>query len=139
MDKASTIKVQPGKIDRRIEDADTTLEVRFSKPIDESMLVLIETIQDKKYDLVEATRDECLARASLTLNRAQGCLAKKDGFALDELAQQLSHSALKIGAPQLLSSAIEVQGMARIGDFKAAGELLGRMELELFEVKSHYQ
>lgn len=139
MDSASKLKVQPGKIVTRIDEIDTTIEVRFSKPVDEQMLSLFETIQETKYETPKIDRQECLARASQVLKRAQSCLANHDRTTLDELAQDLSHTALKIGAAQLLSSAIEIQGLARIGDFKAIGDLLGRMEVELVEVKAHYQ
>jgi hypothetical protein len=137
MDSSSKFKVQPGKIVTRIEEIDTTIEVRFSKPVDEQMLSLFETIQD---GLVQAnSRDESLNHVSQTLYRAQRSVSSSDKNLLDELAQDLSHSALKIGAAKLLSSAIEVQGLARIGDFKSAADLLGRMEVELVEVRAHYQ
>ncbi len=139
MDKASKVKVQPGKIVTRIDEIDTTIEVRFSKPIDEHMLSLFDSIQDSHYEAPKVDRNECLARVSQTLRNAQSCLVNLDKNTLDELAQDLSHSALKIGAAKLLSSAIEVQGLARIGDFKTAADLLGRMEVELVEVRAHYQ
>lgn len=139
MDKASKVKVQPSQIVTRIDEIDTTIEVRFSKPIDEHMLSLFDTIQDSSYEAPKVDRNECLARVSQSLRKAQGCLVSKDKGTLDELAQELSHTALKIGAAKLLSSAIEVQGMARISDFKGAADLLGRMEVELVEVRAHYQ
>ena len=139
MEKASKIKVQPGKIVTRIDEIDTTIELCFSKPIDDQMLSLFEAIQTSSYEAPKFDRDECLTRVSQTLRKAQGCLFSKDKGALDGLAQELSHTALKIGAAKLLTSAIEVQGLARIGDFKAAADLLGRMEVELVEVRAHYQ
>jgi len=133
------IKVEPGTIGTRVDDIDSTMDLRFSKPIDEAMLALFETIQDTKLSPADALREECMTRVSQTLKRAQGSLANKDRQALDELAQDLSHCALKIGAAQMLSSAIEIQGLARIGEFTLASELLGRMEVELVQVRSHYK
>ncbi|MBC7660440.1 MAG: hypothetical protein H7249_12135 [Chitinophagaceae bacterium] len=132
------VKVQPGTIKTRIEEIDTTIEVQFSKPVDEQMLSLFMTLKDTPKQAATDARDECFARVSQSLRKAQSCLVSRDMLTLDELAQDLSHTALKIGAAQLLSSAIEIQGLARIGDFKTAAELLGRMEVELFEVKAHY-
>ena len=139
METTSKRKVQPGKITTRIEEIDTTIEVRFAKPVDEQMISLFQTIQNSKSETPAMARTECFARVSQTLRRAQGCLASQDKTTLDELAQDLSHSALKIGAAQLLRSAIEIQGLARIGDFKTVADLLGRMEVELVDVKAHYQ
>lgn len=138
MESSSKFKVQPGKIVTRIDEIDTTIEVRFSKPVDEQMLSLFETIQDSHSNSADS-RAESLNHVSQTLYRAQRSVSSSDKTLLDELAQDLSHSALKMGAAKLLSSAIEVQGLARIGDFKGAADLLGRMEVELVEVRAHYQ
>ncbi|MES2745093.1 MAG: hypothetical protein V4655_06690 [Bdellovibrionota bacterium] len=133
MDASSNAKIQPGKIVTRIDEIDTTIEVRFSDPVDPIML-------SQFLSLGEVAKDQLdqLAEVGHTLKNAQRCVTTADKSALDALAQQLTHSALKIGAPKLLSSAIEIQGLARIGDFRTAAELLGRMEVELVEVRAHY-
>lgn len=133
MNASSKIKVQPGRIVTRIEEIDTTIEVRFSEPVDTAMLSLFLTL-----DNGTKSHFDHLADVSQALRSAQRCLSTSDKSALDALAQDLTHSALKIGAAKLLSSAIEIQGLARIGDFKAAADILGRMEVELMEVRAHY-
>ncbi len=138
MDTASKTKVQPGTIVTRVEEIDTTFELRVSKPVDEQLLSLFETIQTPGVGSPESHRNDCLEKAAHALNKAHGCVALQNRAALDEIAQDLSHNALKMGAGKLLSSAIEFQGLARIGDFKTAAELLGRMEVELIEVRAHY-
>lgn len=133
MEASSKAKVQPGKIVTRIEEIDTTFELQVSEPVDQSMLTQFLSLSESSRDL-----GDYLAEIGHTLNRAQRSVTTADRATLDALAQELSHVALKIGAPKLLSSAIEVQGLARIGDFRTASDLLGRMEVELVEVKAHY-
>lgn len=133
MDASSKVKVQPGKIVTRIEEIDTTIEVRFSEPVDPMMLSQFLSLGDGAKGHLDH-----LADVSQALRNAQRCLSASDKSTLDTLAQELTHSALKIGAPKLLSSAIEIQGLARIGDFRTAADLLGRMEVELVEVRAHY-
>ncbi len=125
-------KVQTGKIATRIEEIDATFELEMHQPVDPTMLQQFLSLGETK------TQADYLAEVGHTLNRAQRYVASSDRKGLDAIAQELSHTALKVGAPKLLSSAIEVQGMARIGDFKNAADLLGRMEVELVEVKSHF-
>jgi hypothetical protein len=126
-------KVQAGKIVTRIDDTDTTIEVCFSDPVDPVMLAQFMSLGEN-----EIGQMEHLAEVGHTLKSAQRCANTADRLNLDTLAQELTHCALKIGAPKLLRSAIEIQGLARIGDFKTASDLLGRMEVELIEVRSHY-
>lgn len=133
MDASAKTKVQPGMIANRIEEIDTTIEVQFSHPVDRDMLAQFLSLgEDLK------TPVDHLSDYSLTLKNARRSVSISDKAKLDTLAQELTHSALKIGAPKLLSSAIEIQGLARIGDFRGASELLGRMEVELVEVRAHY-
>ncbi len=58
-----------------------------------------------------------------------------DRIGLDRLAQQLAQNALRVGAVQILSSAIELQGLARWGEFSAIENLLGNLELEVHAVR----
>lgn len=133
MDASSKAKVQPGKIVNRIEEIDTTIEVRFAQPVDQDMLTQFMSLGDAQKAPIDY-----LADVGHVLKSAQRSVSNGDKSALDALAQELTHSALKIGAQKLLSSAIEIQGLARIGDFKTAADLLGRMEVELVEVKAHF-
>lgn len=76
-----------------------------------------------------------LEKISCDLRLAYHFLGAGDRSGLDGLAQQLTQNALKVGAVQILSSAIELQGLARWGAFSDIEQLLGNLELELAAVR----
>ena len=69
------------------------------------------------------------------IRKAFVLISERDGSGLDLIAQKLSQNALKVGAVKILSSAIEMQSLARIGDFSAAEKILGELEIELHAVR----
>ena len=69
------------------------------------------------------------------LRLAQHLIAQRDDKGLDQLAQDLTQNALKVGAVRLLSRAIEMQGLARIGDFESLSELVAGLQEELKTVE----
>lgn len=73
----------------------------------------------------------------LTLGRHLSREEDKKG--LDHLAQSLSQNALKIGATRILSLAIELQSLSRIGDFGGVNGVLEKLDHELVAVESALQ
>lgn len=128
----SRAKVQAGKIPVRIEDS---AEESRAVTVDFQIVELLKSLESGDGPSLVERRTECLDGISLDLRKAQLCIARGDHSGLDQLAQGLTHNALKLGAGKILSAAIEIQGLARIGDFKTASEILGYLELELVNVR----
>ncbi|MDQ3233198.1 MAG: hypothetical protein M3Q07_15380 [Pseudobdellovibrionaceae bacterium] len=69
------------------------------------------------------------------LRLAQHLVLQRDQGGLDLLAQALTQNALKIGAVRMLTGAIEMQALARIGDFMGVAEVVSGLEAELMAVQ----
>ncbi len=136
MEILSKAKVQPNKIAKKIDEI--TGRTRPQTPVDDEILSLLASISNADGTASVSQRSDVLASLGHLLRQAQTHLMRRDSQALDGAARDLSLEALKIGASRLLSSAIEVQGIARIGEFSVAADILGRMELELVEIHEHY-
>lgn len=132
----SRAKVQAGKIAVRADDRNEAGDDVRSATVDFQIVELLKALDSAEQgrSIIE-TRKECLNSISHDLRKAQLCIARCDNSGLDTLAQELTHNALKLGAGKILSGAIEIQGLARIGDFQTASELLGSLEVELVNVR----
>lgn len=104
-------------------------------PVDSQILELLKSLNgpnDLDFSQLLSTN---LEKIACDLRLAFQSASARDRVGLDGLAQQLTQNALKVGAVQILSSAIELQGLARWGDFPAIEQLLGNLEVQLTEVK----
>ena len=112
------------------KDADTAVAV------DSSLLELMKTLQEAGdsqsfTDLLNSN----VQKIGYDLRLGQHLVLQRDQRGLDQLAQSLTQNALKIGASRMLSTAIEMQGLARIGDFAGVSQLLDGLEVELKTVE----
>ncbi len=111
-------------------------EEAASAAVDSSLLEMLRTLQsagDKQSftDLLSSG----VQKIGYDLRLAHHLIRQQDRNGLDQLAQAITHNALKIGAVRILSTAIEIQGLARIGDFMAIEELVTGLEDELRAVE----
>ena len=111
-------------------------EVALDSAVDSSLLDMLRTLQaagdhQSFTDLLSSG----VQKIGYDLRLAHHLLRQKDRARLDQLAQGLSQNALKIGAVRILSAAIEIQGLARMGDFTAIEKLVMGLEDELQTVE----
>lgn len=82
----------------------------------------------KGYPL-EARKAEGAINSRLVLMRQK--VAAKELAVLEELAQEVSHDALKLGATDLLDTAIKMQGAIRGGNELLARDLMDQLEQDM--------
>ena len=135
-------RVQKKQLSSRLEDTESLLlqtkdQESEQGSVDTQLLALLKSMnaKDSGFDFVEAVASH-LDKIAYDLRLAHHLLTQGDRKGLDTLAQQLTQNALKVGAVHILSGAIEMQGLARMGDFSALSEALGHMEVEYQRVRS---
>jgi len=104
--------------------------------VDSSLLEMLRSLQDANgnqsfADLLTSN----VQKIGYDLRLAQHLVLQRDQGGLDQLAQALTQNALKIGAVRMLARTIEMQGLARIGDFAGIAQLVSGLEEELRTVE----
>lgn len=104
--------------------------------VDSSLLEMLRSLQEANgnqsfTDLLTSN----VQKIGYDLRLAQHLVLKRDQGGLDQLAQALTQNALKIGAVRMLARAIEMQGLARRGDFAGVAQLVSGLEEELRTVE----
>lgn len=104
--------------------------------VDSSLLEMLRTLQEAGSnqsftDLLTSG----VQKIGYDLRLAQHLVLQRDQKGLDQCAQALTQNALKIGAVRMLTTAIEMQGLARIGDFVGVAQLITGLEEELRTVE----
>lgn len=107
--------------------------------IDPNMLKLMKSLAEKegKEGFPEALT-EYAQNLAVTLKKARAMLGSKPGEAsseFEELACELSHHALRLGAVNILRAAFELQQMARCGDYSDAFKMMDDIEVEYLKVR----
>jgi hypothetical protein len=107
-----------------------------SAAVDSSLLDMLRTLQEAGSnqsftDLLSSG----VQKIGYDLRLAQHLILQRDRKGLDQLAQGLTQGALKLGAVRMLTTAIEMQGLARIGDFMGVAQLVAGLEEELKAVE----
>ncbi len=104
--------------------------------VDTSLLEMLRSIQETSgnqsfADLLSSN----VQKIGYDLRLAQHLVLQCDQRGLDQCAQALTQNALKIGAVRMLTRAIEMQALARIGDFAGVSQLVTGLEDELRAVE----
>lgn len=104
--------------------------------VDTSLLEMLRSIQEASgnqsfSDLLSTN----VQKLGYDLRLAQHLVLQCDQRGLDQCAQALTQNALKIGAVRMLTGAIEMQALARIGDFAGVAQLVTGLEEELRAVE----
>jgi hypothetical protein len=104
--------------------------------VDTSLLEMLRSIQEASgnqsfSDLLSTN----VQKLGYDLRLAQHLVLQGDQRGLDQCAQALTQNALKIGAVRMLTGAIEMQALARIGDFAGVAQLVTGLEEELRAVE----
>ncbi|WP_141736414.1 hypothetical protein [Oligoflexus tunisiensis] len=104
--------------------------------VDTSLLEMLRSLQDAGgnqsfADLLSTN----VQKIGYDLRLAQHLVLQRDQRGLDQCAQALTQNALKIGAVRMLTRAIEMQALARIGDFVGVAQLVTGLEEELRTVE----
>jgi hypothetical protein len=111
-------------------------ELVFGAAVDTDILQMLQTLREagdnQSFDDLLSSG---IQKIGYDLRLAHHLIRQQDKCGLDQLAQGLSQNALKIGAVRILSTAIEIQGLARIGDFMAITQLVTGLEEELRTVE----
>jgi hypothetical protein len=104
--------------------------------VDTSLLEMLRSLQEAGgnqsfADLLSTN----VQKIGYDLRLAQHLVLQRDQRGLDQCAQALTQNALKIGAVRMLTRAIEMQALARIGDFVGVAQLVTGLEEELRAVE----
>lgn len=120
------------------QDAGLNALASESRAVDNRLLELLKSINsesDQEFSFSQLLADQ-LDKIGYDLREAHQSIVNLDSLSLDSVAQNLTRNVLKVGAVKMLSSAIEIQNLARLGDFCAAEKILGDLEVELLSVRS---
>ena len=112
----------------------TAKRTRSEEPI-EAYLV---QMNKKRKEGSPLEKEEAMQEAVVLTKKVSGCLIKvkesydkRDFFSVDALAQQVLECALKIGAPDLLNMAIDLQTLARCKDEEGLLVVMGLLDVEV--------
>jgi hypothetical protein len=120
----------------RQKEVNVSQEDGAAAAVDTSLLEMLRSIQDASgnqsfADLLSTN----VQKIGYDLRLAQHLVLQCDHRGLDQCAQALTQNALKIGAVRMLTRAIEMQALARIGDFAGVAQLVTGLEEELRAVE----
>ncbi|HYX39168.1 MAG TPA: hypothetical protein VE954_39200 [Oligoflexus sp.] len=120
----------------RPKEMNTVHEDGVAAAVDTSLLEMLRSLQEAGgnqsfADLLTSN----VQKIGYDLRLAQHLVLQRDQAGLDQLAQALTQNALKIGAVRMLTGAIEMQALARIGDFMGVAEVVTGLEAELMAVQ----
>ncbi|MCX6128626.1 MAG: hypothetical protein NTX25_06120 [Proteobacteria bacterium] len=126
-------------IKKQIRISDVDASTVSTEAVDTKLLDMWRSLQIVGDELGFTDKlSSCIQKIAYDLRLAHHLIRQEDHQGLDQLAQGLSQNALKIGATRLLSAAIEMQGLARIGDLIAVEDLVQGLENELRIVEKQF-
>jgi hypothetical protein len=128
-------EIEPKVIAKKILET-TMKDSSGKKGVDKQMLALALGIQEgDDFACYEELLTDNAHAVRLMLKKARSTLINHMPDELEQLAVQLSHGAMKLGAQAMFGLCINLQSWARRKDWQEATQLMNELELEYLRVR----